>query len=150
VDGDIAMAYNRVARAVRQTIMLRSKLVEALQDRETVAANRKAAAKSSAARLIRSAVEDDRTNDSERAERLAAEAAERLRTEDFSDLLARPFAEAVTGICRDLGLSPDWLQLTEDCAAAEAAITGKPVSVPAEAPYTGPFEVRWLDSDKDS
>src|ERR1700710_127081 len=43
VEGDIAMAYNRVARAVRQTIMLQSRLIEALQERETARAGRKAA-----------------------------------------------------------------------------------------------------------
>ena len=84
VQGDVAMAYSRVARAVRQTIMLQSKLIEALQEHETGRAGRKAAARASAARIVRGVIDDDRTNDAERAERLAAEAAERLREEDFS------------------------------------------------------------------
>jgi hypothetical protein len=152
VQGDVAMAYNRVARAVRQTIMLQSRLIEALQDFETGKAGRKAAARASAARIVRGVIDDDRTNDAERAERaerLAAEAAERLREEDFSDLLARPFGEAVAEICKDLGLSPDWLALAEDCAAAEAALAGKPGEAAEEEPYRGPVEVRWLGEDDD-
>jgi hypothetical protein len=148
VQGDVAMAYNRVARAVRQTLMLQSKLIETLQEREMGRAAHKAAARASAARIVRGVIDDDRTNDTEQAERLATEAAERLREEDFSDLLARPFGEAVAGIVRDLGLSPDWLTLAEDCAAAEAVLAGKPVEAQAEEPYTGPIEVRWLDEDE--
>jgi hypothetical protein len=147
VQGDIGMAYNRVARAVRQTIMLQSKLIEDLQDRETGRAGRKAAARASAARIVRGVIDDDRTNDAERAERLAGEAAERLREEDFSDLPARPFADAVAEICKDLGLSPNWLALAEHCAAAEAALAGRPGEA-AEEPYRGPIEVRWLDDDE--
>jgi len=144
VQGDIAMAYNRVARAVRQTIMLQSKLIEALQERETARAGRKASARSSAARILRGVIEDEGSNDTERAERLAAEAAERLREEDFGDLLARPFSEAVADICRDLGLSPDWLALAQDCAAAEAALNGKPGEAPDEPDDGGPFRLPWL------
>ena len=138
-----------MGRAVRQTIMLQSKLVEALQERETARAGRKAAAQGSAARILRGVINEDRANDTERAERLATEAAERLREEDFSGFLARPFGEAVAGIVRDLGLSPDWLTLAEDCAAAEAALTGKPGKAPEEEPYTGPIEVRWIGEDDD-
>ena len=105
VQGDIAMAYNRVARAVRQTIMLQSKLIEALQDHETARAGRKASARSSAARILRGVIDEDRANDAERAERLAAEVAERLREEDFGDLLTRPLAETVADVCKNLGLA---------------------------------------------
>jgi hypothetical protein len=149
VEGDLAMAYNRVARAVRQTIMLQSRLIQELKDRETAAASRKAQARASAARLIRGAIEDDRANDAERAERLSREAAERLRLEDFSDLITRPFAEAVAQICRDLGLSPDWLALAEDCADAEAALSGKPGATPADD-RAGPIEIQWLDGTTSS
>ena len=138
VQGDLAMANNRVARAVRQTIMLQSRLIEALQDRE------KAAARASAARIVRGVIEDEGTSDTERAERLAAEAAERLRDEDFGDLLSRPFAEAVADICKDLGLSPDWLRLAEDCYAAEAALDGKAGEAPAEPQESRQLVVRWL------
>jgi hypothetical protein len=148
VDGDIAMAYGRVARAVRQTIMLQSKLIETQREQDKAAANRKAQARSSAARLIRGAIEDDGPNDKDRAERLHREAAERLQVEDFSDLLNRPFADAVAGICRDLGLSPDWLRLAEDCADAEAAFTGKPGAPPPDEKVE--YEIQWLDGTSSS
>jgi hypothetical protein len=150
VQGDVAMAYNRVARAVRQTIMLQSRLIEALQDGQTDRAGRKAAARASAARILGGVIEDDRSNDAERAERLATEAAERLREEDFGDLLSRPFGEVVADICRDLGLSPDWLSLAEDCYAAEAALAGKAAEPPPDESYGGPVDVRWLSDDDDA
>jgi hypothetical protein len=143
VQGDVAMAYSRVARAVRQTFMLQSRLIEDLQENETGRAGRRAAARASAARIMRGVIDDGRRGDAERAERLAAEAAERLREEDFSDLLARPFGEAVAEICKDLGLSPDWLALAETCHEAEAALAGKPGGA-ADEP-DGPIEVRWLN-----
>jgi hypothetical protein len=144
VQGDVAMAYARVARAVRQTIMLQSRLIETLRERAEAGAGRKAAA----ARIIGDAIEDETGHDVERGERLAGEAAERLRQEDFGDLLARPFGEAVAEIVRDLGLSPDWLGLAEDCYAAEAALGGKAAGKTPEEPiYRGPVEVRWLDDD---
>lgn len=148
VQGDVAMAYNRVARAVRQTFMLQSRLIEDLQAHEAGRAGRRAAARASAARLVRGAIDDDPGGDAERAERLAAEAAERLREEDFSDLLSRPFADAVADIVRDLGLAPDWLALAEDCAGAEAALSGKPGAADEE-PYRGPIDVRWIGEDDD-
>jgi hypothetical protein len=148
VEGDVAMAFNRVARAVRQTLMLQSRLIESLQAQQAARANRKAAVRASAARIVRSVIEDDRSNDAERSERLAAEAAERLEREDFGDLLSRPFGEAVIKICKDLGLSPDWLTLAEDCHAAEAAVDGRVIAM-AETPCTGPTAVRWL-GDGDS
>jgi hypothetical protein len=147
VQGDVAMAYNRVARAVRQTVMLQSRLIEDLQEKETGRAGRKAAARASAARIVRGVIDEDRSNDAERAERLAAEAAERLREEDFSDLLARPFGEAVAEICKDLGLEPNWLALAEDCAAAEATLAGRRAEAADEPDFTGPVDIRWLDDD---
>ena len=53
----------------------------------------------------------------------------------------------VADICKDLGLSPDWLALAEDCAAAEAALNGKPAA--PQEPYDGPMEIRWLDDEPD-
>lgn len=150
VEGDAALAYDRVARAVRQTIMLQSNLVGTLQERQAAEVNRKAEARSSAARIVRDVIEDDREikSDRERARRLKDEAAERLAVEDFGDLLVRPFGEAVAQICRDLGLSPDWLALAEDCAAAEAKLTAPPGAAPAASAQTqGPIKITWVDPD---
>jgi hypothetical protein len=53
----------------------------------------------------------------------------------------------VAGICRALGVTPDWLKLAEDCCKVEAELGRKPrkVSEP-EPPYTGPMEVLWLNN----
>ena len=144
VQGDVAMAYARVARAVRQTIMLQSRLIEALRDHEAAWAGRKAAARASAARIVRGVIEDDRANAEERAERLRAEAAERLQDEDFADLIVRPFGEVVAHICRDLGLSPDGLALAETCFAAEAALYARPGEAPSTPHAPEGVEVQWL------
>ena len=144
VQGDIAMAYARVARAVRQTVMLQSRLIEDLRAHETGVAGRKAAARAGAAGLIRDVIDRKGASDKER---LRAEAAERLRQEDFSDFLARPFAEAVTEIVRGLGLAPDWLALAQDCWAAEAALSGKPGDGATEPDWAGAVDVRWLRDD---
>jgi hypothetical protein len=149
VQGDVAMAYNRVARAVRQTIMLQSRLIEARRDRLDIQAGRKTAAGASAARILRGLIEDEGPDDAERAERLTTEAAERLRAEDFGDLLSRPFGEAVAAIARDLGLSPDWLRLAEDCYAAEMALSGEARAGAAEPAYGGPIEVQWSNEEPD-
>ena len=141
VQGDLAMAYNRVARAVRQTIMLQSRLIEARRAQRDAGASRQAAARVGASRILRGLIEDDRTGDAECAERLAAEAAERLRAEDFGDLLSRPFCEAVAAICADLGLSCDGLRLAEDCGGVEAALYGTGSALAADS---GPVEIRWV------
>lgn len=148
VQGDVAMAFSRVARAVRQTVMLQSKLSEALNERETARSHRRAAAGASASRIVRDVIEDDGRGDRERTERLTAEAAERLREEDFGDLLSRPFAEAVADIVRDLGLEPDWLALAEACCDAEAALAGRPGEAPEEP--SGPIDIRWIGEDDPS
>jgi hypothetical protein len=92
VQGDLALAFDRVARAVRLTLALRTKLIEDLRDREAAQATRKASVQAGAARILRDVIDDERA-DKERTERLSAEAAERLRAEDFGDRLSRPFGE---------------------------------------------------------
>src|ERR1700750_2644546 len=58
VEGDVVLAFHRVARAVRQTLMLQSRLIEARQDRAKAQAGRRAAARSGAARLLGEVIED--------------------------------------------------------------------------------------------
>jgi hypothetical protein len=144
---EAAMAFSRVARAVRMTALLQSKLIEAHRVQARDGADRGAAAHAGAARILRGLIEDDdRAGDRERTERLKAEAAERLEREHLEDLDARAFGEAVAGICKDLGLSPDWLRLAEDCAAARARAGGKPGAV-AEASDDDQVQVLWIDPD---
>jgi hypothetical protein len=140
-----AMAYARVARAVRQTVMLQSRLQEA----RSAAASRAGDLKARVAGIVRQAIEDefgeDGNGESEAVERLAAEAAERLEQERFDEGPARPVGEIVAGICADLGLDPDWRGLARDIAAAEAFARGEAAADPEED--EGPIEVCWIGQD---
>ena len=144
VQADLSMAYNRVLRALRHTSMLQTRLIDWLKDHDAGRVHRKAALTASAARIVRGVIENEEALDAQGAERLATEAAERLRAEDIGDLFSRPFAEAVAAICRDLAVSPDWLELTETCCAAEAAINSKPLTASADDDWNGRYEVQWL------
>jgi hypothetical protein len=123
------LAYARVSRAVRQSIMLQSRLLDGtLAEGKAAEAPgaRRAEVRARVSRILDRAVEA--SNEApERVERLRAEAAERLESERFGDLLERPVVDIVADICNDLGLSPDWMALHADINAAEA--------------------VRWGDSD---
>jgi hypothetical protein len=139
-----AIAYARAARAVRQAVMLQGRL---RADRDAW----KAKAGSLRSRLtwiVRRAVEDEH-DDAERVERLVAEAAERLEQERYGDVLTRPVEAVLAGICKDLGLDPDWTALAGDVAAAEAFARGHAgdamVASPAEPER---FEIRWLDAEE--
>lgn len=136
-----AIAFARVARAVRQSVMLQSRL----QQERTAAAARAGELKARVARIVRRAIEDEH-GETEQVERLAAEAAERLEQERYGDVFTRPLGEIVADICRDLGLAPDWRGLAAEIAAAEAFARGAPDAAAAEE-ESGPIEVYWLDDD---
>jgi hypothetical protein len=138
----VAIAFARVARAVRQTVMLQSKL----QDERNAATAKAGDVRVRVAGIVRRAIEHEH-GDAERAERLAAEAAERLEQERYGDLLTRPIREIVADICKDLGLDPDWNDLFDEISAAEAFARGgaEAAAAPAEQ---GPVEVRWLDEEE--
>jgi hypothetical protein len=138
------LAYSRIARAVRQTVMLQSRLIRELQAEERGEAAqaatlraRRAEVKQRLSRIFRRAIEAEH-DQPERIERLRAEAAERLEDELVRDLLDRPVAEIIADICRDLGLSPDWRGLADDIADAEAVLRGEEPEQPTR------LEVRWL------
>ena len=151
VQGDIALAYSRVARAVRLTIALQSKLIEDLQALETGAAMqalraeaeednaawdqdelRKADIEQVILRAVRAEHPDEDTVD-----RLIIEAGERLDGDTlYGDVLSRPMSEIIALICRDLGLSPDWSRLAEEAWAREEIEDGE-IGWPLET-FTGP------------
>jgi hypothetical protein len=142
------LAYSRVARAVRQTVMLQSRLIRELQaeergeaDQAEAARARRAEVKARVSRILRRAIEAERdepeSDRPERIERLKAEAAERLE-DYFDELLERPVAEIIADICGDLGLSPDWRGLADDIAAAEDVARGEEPEEPTR------LVVRWL------
>lgn len=148
---DVALAYGRVARAVRLTVALQARLVKDLQaldegaarqrirdaaeagrDRQTAEAARKARVERIVERLIRAEASDEAEGD-----RLADEAFERLEHDDiYGDLSARPVSEIIALVCGDLGLSPDWSRLAEEAWAQEELASGA-----AGPPLTA---IRWL------
>ena len=55
-------------------------------------------------------------------EQLCEEVDERLTEAEDFDLEGRPFHEIVAGVCKDLGMSPDWTaRLTDAAGATDAA-----------------------------
>jgi hypothetical protein len=141
VKGDVSLAYARVARAVRLTIALQSRLLQDLQALDEVAERHLHGGRSNAARArkarigrILDRVIDAEAPDDAEGDRLAGEVRERLEHDDiYGDVLARPVGELVALICRDLGLSPDWVRLAEEAWAQdeiEGGQAGSPFSPP--------------------
>jgi len=140
------MAYARVARAVRMTLMLQSKLIADLQSLEAKAAHEAAHGHclKGAQRVGLECDQKDRIGriigriagadgaDEDEVERLAEEAAERLDQDDlYGDILTRPVSEIIALICKDLGLEPDWPQLAEEAwakAEIENGAAGGPLA----------------------
>ena len=118
-----ALDFSRVARAVRLTFALQSKLIADFKrapdrDEDSGPVTLKVswldslrepteATKTRAKQAVRRAAEDAGC-DVETTERLVLEAAERLERDDIHAALAeRPFDEVVALICRELGLAAD-------------------------------------------
>jgi hypothetical protein len=142
VQGDVALAYARAARAVRLTVALQAKLLKDLQALDEADARRRRGEQAEVERA-RQAQEDARKErverivervilaefgdeeDADEAERLAEAAFERLdHDEIYGDLTAQPIGEIIARVCRDLGLSPDWSQLAEEAWAREEIDSG--------------------------
>jgi hypothetical protein len=153
VKGDVSLAYARVARAVRLTLALRSRLLQDLQAWDEVAerhlhGGRKNAARERKARIRRilDRVIDAEAADDAEGDRLAGEARERLEHDDiYGDVLARPVGELVAMICRDLGLSPDWISLAEEAWAQDEIAAGQ-----AGPPFSPPRGPRFDPPDPDA
>jgi hypothetical protein len=123
---EIGLVFARVARAVRMTIALQSRLagdLAALDRADDVARmRRKTERRFRLSRLCgeaaRASVDARRRSGAQRwsdedaiedeIERLSAEACERLTDAEDGDLWGRPFDEVVARICADLKLSPEW------------------------------------------
>lgn len=130
-----AMDFGRVARAVRLSFALQSKLIADFkspparhahavaayddagldEDGDETFGRRLPAPSSAAVRrkaklgLLMRHVVECAVEQPERLESVLAEAAERLESDDIlREIAARPFGEVIAIICRDLGLEPDW------------------------------------------
>jgi hypothetical protein len=139
VRGDLPLAYARVARAVRLTILLQSKLIGELQTLERQEAHAAACAqmradmarpglqrqlKTKVQRIVGRIAEAD-ADDAQAVERLVREAAERLDQDDlYGDVLSRPVSEIIARICQDLGLEPDWPGLAREAWAQDEIDSG--------------------------
>lgn len=123
--GDLGLVYSRIARAVRQTLALETRVADEIEKVRAQEARAAAAAlrtvmnwrqseiRGYVAQAIKAeAVEREAP---ERIERLLGELDERLEDGDYDDALAddAPIGELVARICADLGVTPDW-SLWED------------------------------------
>jgi hypothetical protein len=125
---EIALAYARVSRAVRLTIMLQGKLLEArddegeIQESYTPVYRQKARVEKVVERLAAEQCERE-----ERFDAIVAGAGDRLDDEDlYGDLMDRPMSEIVDRLCRDLGLDPDWSELSQELWARREAASDEP------------------------
>ena len=126
VEGDIALAYDRVARAVRMTVMLQSRLMQDLRRARDEAAAGPAptrgeqakARKDQIARVVRRVAERHKDLDPFQVSWCAREAGERLEHDDiYGPVMTLPVSELVQAICHDLGLTPDWARLADEAWA---------------------------------
>ena len=108
VEGDIALAYERVARAVRMAVMLQSRLVEDVRlAREKAvgaapAADPAAARKDRVARIVRRVAQAHGGLDGFQIGWAGREARERLEHDDiYGQVISQPVSDLVAGICRD-------------------------------------------------
>ena len=123
---DAGLAFARVARSVRMTIALQSRLArdlailhrEELRAAKTRRFDRRMRLSDALDEAVRTALAVRRASGERRwsdeqamegeAEHLADAAYERLTDAEDADPSGQSFALTVAGVCRDLGLPPDW------------------------------------------
>ena len=141
--GDLALAYSRVSRAVRLTLMLQARLIEALKAADKTGAEGRAAAEAETAKdqerrepayqrkvrveaIVQRVIEAEHPDDEETLDTLINETGERLDDEDlYGDLMDRPLSELVARLCKDLDLHPDWAELAEELWAVREVESGR-------------------------
>jgi hypothetical protein len=122
---DPGLIYARVARAVRMTIALQSRLTDDLAGLARAADMARADRRRRLDRLVERAVEAEHAEGDDTG-RLRDEARERLTDAELdAELDGLTFVEAVARICEDLGLSPD---RTARIVAAAGADDGPPAA----------------------
>ena len=119
-NADLGLVYSRVARAVRQTLALETRVAEDIEkarvehERARVTALRWASEERQ--REIRDYVAEaieaeavERKTPEREVERLLDDLDERIEAGDYDDTLdTAPIGELVERICADLGVIPDW------------------------------------------
>jgi hypothetical protein len=156
VKGDFALAYARVSRSVRQTILLQTRLIDSMKAEDDAAAKAQPEAdqlaarltpehqrKSSVERIVERVIEAEHPDDEEELETLMTEACERLDDEDlYGDLMDHPISELVARICHDLGLNPDWPALAAELWAVREMESGEVGAPLAALPPTASSPVQ--------
>ncbi len=153
----LSIAYARVARAVRLTLLLQSKLIADLRAIDNTAQVAAARARS-LADIKRPGLEDERKSrierivgrvalmegeDVETARDRMRETGERLdHDEIYGDVLSQPVSVLVARICHDLGLQPDWPSLAQDAWVREEMQSGA-VGPPLAGLMAERLDCRW-------
>ena len=127
------LAFERVALAVRRTILLKRHIIEGAtadashKPKPKLDDNQRTAARTRVIRDVEDAVSLQHGR-SEHAETLRLELVERLDAPDFdADLAARPVADIIQDLRRDLGLAgARFCRRTPEIAAALAALAAAP------------------------
>jgi hypothetical protein len=133
VEGDVALAFGRVSRAVRLAVLLHSELVKGAEDpgaaRQAEAQGREAKVES-VVRIVKRVARDHCGHKGFALGAYAGEVKERLDNDDIYGLVAtRPVGELVAMICDDLGLQPNWDHLAAEAwaqAEIESGAQGSP------------------------
>ena len=136
VDGDVALAFSRVSRAVRMAVLLQHELAQdavappMISPDAALEAERKTAHIGRVGRIVARVAMDHCGKKPERAADYAYAARERLDDDDIYGLVAtRPVGELVAMICRDFGLEPDWDALAQEAwarAEIDSGAAGSP------------------------
>ncbi len=143
----LATAFDRIARAVRRSILLARSLAQPVQPAPLQPAHDPARTRAAARRRILREVEDaiqrpSATADRPGAEALRAELRDRLEAPDLDDdITTRPVADIITELCRDLGLAAlpgarPWKRRTPEDIRQLHARAAVPSAVPQ--PSAGP------------
>ena len=138
VVADIALAYARVSRAVRQAVQLQQQLIKDLsaawprseQDEDDEPSGPEEDRKERVVRIVERQARERYPADDEALENLMIDAVDRLDDDDlYGDLMERPLSELVARLCKDVGLEPDWPGLSQELWARRE-IAGGDVGAP--------------------
>jgi len=135
VEGDLALAYDRVSRAVRMATLLQSRLMADFHRAQAggppaagpAPADQAAARKDGVVRIVRRVAEARGDLEAYQVSWLAGRARERLEHEDiYGQVMTQPVSELVERVCRDLGLTPQWAALVEEAWAEDELDSAAP------------------------
>ena len=117
---NLGLVYSRIARAVRQTLALETRLAEEIEqargeraqrrldDLRWTAHERECEIRDYVAEAIEAEAVEKKSSERE-VERLLDDLDERIEAGDYDDtLVSAPIGELVARICEDLGVIPDW------------------------------------------